>query len=502
MAKEKDLSEIFISRMIASSPKKEARKDGTRNGSLRIILSDEEILGDIRYVLKTGIEPFDAFTGGFPFGRISEVFGLENCGKTALMVRSMCRFCAKHIYQVVGHKGFDYELERIDPKKVRLIKCYVDNEHSIVRNIKLSITDTTFDAEGKALSERTYWEGVPVEEADTIEMVFMSLEKFLTVIREAETAIQKTAEDKGEEPDTLIFGLFIVDTVAGTSSKDEINRDWGEKDFPRAAGKISEGFRRLTNEVSRHNVAAIFTNQVRTKFNDLQRGSGYKASFGTPQESDFSTYGGRALSYYATHRVFMFRLPIKYTLIKGEQFSAGHLIGFRTHKNRLRMPMREARIVLLFDEEQGGLHNLLSLLESLVFLGAAEMRDDHSFTFLFRQFRLETTTFAENINFAEPEEEKEMKRGSRRKKVENPEIDGRYQWLGFYRAHRADLDKLWEAAVKRANTIRGLRENDEPMEESSTSSDPYSGEDQDNEPPVPAHKRKPKSVPGIADEDL
>ena len=130
-AEEKDLSELFIAKMNACRPKKEAKKDGTRSGMLRVVLSDDEVLGEIRYVLRTGIDCFDELTNGFPFGRISEVFGLENCGKTALMIRTMCRFCAKHIYRVVSHKGFDYELRRVDAKRIRLIKVYVDNEHSI-----------------------------------------------------------------------------------------------------------------------------------------------------------------------------------------------------------------------------------------------------------------------------------------------------------------------------------------------------------------------------------
>jgi len=491
-AEERDLSEQFIAKMNACRPKKEAKKDGTRNGTIRVVLSDDEVLGEIKYVLRVGIDPFDELTNGFPFGRISEVFGLENCGKTALMMRTMARFCAKHIYEVVSHRAFDYELKRVNPKKVKLIKCYVDNEHSIDKGRKLTMTDITYDAEGKEITERAYWEKVAVEEADTIEQVFQSLDYFLAIIKAEEKAILDDTPE-GEEPDTLVFGLFIVDTVAGTSSKDEINREWGERDFPRAAGKISEGFRRLTNEVARHNVAAIFTNQVRTKFQE-KTGGGYTVKFSTPQETDFSTYGGKALSFYATHRVFMFQIPVKYVLIQGEQFAAGYLVGFRTCKNRLGAPMRESRMALVFDQEKGGLHNRLSLLESMIFLRVAELHKDGSISFLFRKHGIETTTFAENVKLDEPEGKK-----GRSKKVEDPEIEGRYQWLAFHRAHRADLDKLWTFALERAKTIRGLDDNYEPTPEEL---DQAGAEGEDNDPEPRLHRRKPKSVPGISDEDL
>ncbi|MBV5345516.1 MAG: hypothetical protein JZU63_08310, partial [Rhodoferax sp.] len=106
---------------------------------------------------------------------------------------------------------------------------------------------------------------------------------------------------------------FLVDTIAGTSSKEELAKEWGERDYPRQAQQISEGFRCVTNEISRHNVAMICTNQVRTKFKDLQQGGGYKARFNTPQADDFSTFGGKALAFYSPHRAFMFQVPVQYT---------------------------------------------------------------------------------------------------------------------------------------------------------------------------------------------
>lgn len=485
----KDLTELFVSSVNLSRPKKAGA------ATFEFTMSDEDIYGDVKYVLLTGNEPFDQFTGGFPFGRISEIFGLENCGKSALMIRSMCRFQAKHIYEVVDKKGFIYTLKRVDPRRIRLLKVYIDNEGSLEKGFKLGIHDVTFDENGVEKVEETMLENAGVGLCDTIEQVFLSMDKFLKIIRDAEK------ENEEDENDDLVFGVFIVDTVAGTSSKAEMEQAWDERDFPRAAGKISEGFRRLRAEISRHNVALICTNQVRTNYNNQSSG-GFKIKYSTPQANDFSTYGGKALAFYATHRIFMFQVPVKYTLVKGAQFPAGFLVGLRTIKNRLRKPLREARMVLLFDEDQGGLHNIFSLLESLVFLRVAAFgkEDDDGGSakggcvrFLFRKHGIETTTFAENVK---PEEESKPDAAShnrRKKKLEDPEIEDRWQWPAFFRAHRADLEKLWAAAVDKANTTEGL---DAFYKGQGT------GEDADPEEVPQPPRRRRSTIPVLEDTDV
>ena len=181
----------------------------------------------------------------------------------------------------------------------------------------------------------------------------------------------------------------------------------------------------------------------------------------------------------------MFPVPVKYTLVKGVQFPAGYLIGFRTVKNRLRKPGREGRMVLLFDEEQGGLHNVLSILESMIFLKVAELQDDGAVSFKFRKHKLATTSFAENVVLDEPDT---------RKRKKDPRIEGRYEWIAFYRAHRNDLDALWEIAMRRAYETEGLSEFYQPDDQDLDDDD--NGEDQD---PAPRRKRP---IPGIAEADL
>lgn len=479
MAKEpRDLSKVFAQSINMSRPKK------TGAGTFNFTCNSKYIQTDVKYVLLTGIDVFDTFVGGFPFGHISEVYGLENCGKTAMMIRAMCRFQAGHIYEIISKQGFTPYLKRVDPKRVRLIKAYIDNEGSLENSFKLTIHDWHYNEQGEEVQETTSLdlEKVAVGLCDTVEQVFQAMDKFAEIIEKTNDEIDDEEYSDDERP--VVFGLFIVDTVAGTSSKDEMERDWGERDYPRAAGKISEGFRRLRGQIMRCNVALICTNQVRTQFND-QTGGG-KHKFITPQDKDFSTYGGKALKFYAAHRIFMFQMTGKYSLVKGAQFPAGYAIGFRTVKNRLRKGGREGRMVLLFDENIGGLHNTFSMLESLVFLHAAEYHDGGQFSFKFKTFGIETTTFAES----------DKERSGRSRKQQNPQIEGRFEWLSFYRAHRADLDRLWTAAIEKANSTEGLDGNSESDEEVNEDFDP------ETEPPRRSSRRQPVAKLDQEDPDL
>lgn len=459
-----DLTEVYVSKMRACKPKK------GDHGTFEFEDSENEILADIKYVLTTGITAFDEIVGGFPFGRMTEIFGLESCGKTAMVVRSAIRAQCKHIYEVVARDGSIYKLKRLEPKKMEIMVAYIDNEHSLEKGFKIAIDNIEFDKDGNEIVEKISMRAA-VGRCDTIDMVFKAVDKLIEVIHEREEQLEEDKEDK------LVFGVMIVDTIAGTSSKEEMTKDWGEDDYPRQAKQISEGFRILKNDISRHNIAAIFTNQVRTAMTPVMVGR--KIRYGTPQEKDFSTFGGKALGFYASHRVFMFSMPTKYTLVKGSKFAAGCLIGFRTTKNRLRKPNREGRMALIYDDEKGGLHDIFSKLETLLFLDLAEFHDNGEISFKFKSNGVTTSTFEQHVSLEEQDD-----RSSKKKKDKNPRIEGRYEWPSFYRAHRSDFDLLWQAAIKKVNTIEGL-DGFYP-----TTANEDNGEDDDEEDELPARSRR------------
>ena len=232
-----------------------------------------------------------------------------------------------------------------------------------------------------------------------------------------------------------------------------MEQKWGTQDFPRQPQQISKALRQLARRVNQNNVCVLFTNQVRVSFSGGSQQGG-KQTFAIKAD-DYNSVGGLALRFYASHRVFMYAFNQKYKLIPDAQFSAGLLIGFHTKKNRLRPPLRDGRMVLLFDAKQGGLNTVFSMLETLVFLGFVDVAAESKHTgYTFDPSKLEST-------LEEDEEVAAPRRGSSRK---DPGFKHRSEWPQFYADHKADIDKLWRAAVVYAMATEGL-ENSVVVEE-------------------------------------
>src|ERR1700679_952829 len=76
--KTKDIFNELMTTLEKGRPTKEGA------GTYSVSLSTSSFTNQVTYFLKTGISSIDVATGGFPFGRIIEVFGPEGSGKTAL----------------------------------------------------------------------------------------------------------------------------------------------------------------------------------------------------------------------------------------------------------------------------------------------------------------------------------------------------------------------------------------------------------------------------------
>lgn len=394
---------------------------------------DAEISPSVKYVLKTGIRPFDDLVGGFPFGHICEVFGLEASGKTNLVVQSCIRAQVGHVYEKTGRDAHGNPVfQKLDPDEFDVSVMYIDNEQSL--------TDDKVFCDTEDNGELVRIEA-GVCDCDTVDMAFKMLDTALEACRKEE-----------EETGRKQFLVFVLDTVAATSSRDELAQDWGKVDYPRHAVEWRKGFRQLTRRIKRGNVCAIFTNQVSDNFKE--QGKKGRPQTSTPQHMDYSTFGGKALKYYSHFRVFMFNTNSRYKLNPENQFPDGYQLGFVSVKNRIRKPLREGRLALRFatnaKQNNGGIHNRLSMLETLMHLKHAEYNEsDKSIGFKFDLHDIPLTTFdvkAKSID--EEDSAPAAKRGGRAKK--NPSIANRGEWLEFYEAHKADLDALYESAIRLA----------------------------------------------------
>jgi len=433
MAKKKqpvevDENEGLIAKLRSIAPK------GEEAGSWEISRTTDLVLSEVRYVLTTGIESFDGIAGGIPFGRMGELYGLESCGKTAMAIRCAARAMKKHICEVVRDKDDNVTYRPLKDDECKVVVVYVDNEQSLDDDLKLVVEGERLDVVGCRF--------------DTTDQVFKAIDGAIE--------FQQDRLKEQDKDGILRFMFIVVDTIASTSTKQELDQKWGTQDFPRQPQQVSKALRQLVRPVNRYNVAVLFTNQVRIKFQGGQAAG--KQTFAI-QANDYTSPGGMALRFYTSHRIFMYAFEQKFKLLPTSQFPAGLLIGFHTKKNRIKPPLRDGRMVLLFDKHRGGLDNLFSMLETLVFLGFVEVGSEKNhtdFTLLFKANNIIPTTF-EQAKVESTLEEDEItparRRGSSRK---DPGFKTRSEWPQFYTEHKADIDKLWEAAMAYAMTTEGL----------------------------------------------
>lgn len=160
-------------------------------------------------VIPSGVEVVDNALGigGFPRGRISEVYGGEGMGKTTLCLHAIAQ-----------------------AQKMGLGTLFVDAEH--------------------ALS----YERMKAIGVDTGKMVFHQPNSGEQALEFVEMAVRSGN-----------FGIIIVDSVAALVPQVEIEKDMGDSVMGVHARLMSQAMRKLAAPVSKENVALVFTNQTRSK---------------------------------------------------------------------------------------------------------------------------------------------------------------------------------------------------------------------------------------------
>jgi recombination protein RecA len=423
-----DVSDRILAKIKACAPRKDSK------GMVEITQTSKAILSRIKYVLTTGIQPFDDLIGGFPMGRITEIYGLESCGKTQLAVRAAVRGQARNICEVVRDKQGVSKLVPLSKKKIYVHVLYVDNEQSIDSDEKIVVDGVEMD--------------VHLARCDTIDQLF----------KMADISISEVAVAQKEDKETLYLVVIVADTITATSCNEEMEQAWGKQDYSRLPKQLKEGFRRLTRKINRVNVAMICTNQVGDNMKASQQ-KGKKMGGGGLNADDFTTSGGRALKFFASHRVFMRQIR-EYKTNPKSKFANGILIGFRSMKNRVKKPFREGRMVLLFGDENGeggGLNNEFSILETLIYFKYIEIGEGEKkeIKFKFHKHGIKTTTFEDAQTSTTLDEDDSQPAAtatevSSRRGKKDPFIGIRAEWPAFYAAHKADIDALYQAAIHQA----------------------------------------------------
>lgn len=172
-------------------------------------LGNTEKLHDGVQVIPSGALSLDLALGigGYPRGRIVEIYGPESSGKTTLALTAIAQ-----------------------AQKTGGVAAFVDAEHAL---------DVTY---ARKLGVNT--EDVLISQPDTGEQA-------LEIV---ETLVRSGAID-----------ILVVDSVAALTPRAEIEGDMGDSHMGLQARLMSQALRKLTAAISKSNCTLIFINQIRMK---------------------------------------------------------------------------------------------------------------------------------------------------------------------------------------------------------------------------------------------
>ena len=173
---------------------------------------------------------------------------------------------------------------------------------------------------------------------ETIEEVFQAIEEIVRRIRE---------NDKSK------LCCIVWDSIAGTSTKAEIQGEYGDSTIGLGARLIGQGLRKSIRFIGNQRIALVFLNQVREKIGGVV--------FGDPTISP----GGKAVPFFSSVRVKLYSGG----KVKVGQDTIGVGIKPKIIKNRLGPPHREAILKMYFNR---GLIDEESWLDVLLQFNVAE----------------------------------------------------------------------------------------------------------------------------------
>ena len=145
--------------------------------------------------------------GGYPKGRIIEIYGPESSGKTTLAIHAIA-----------------------EAQKAGGIAAFIDAEHAFDR----------FYASKLGVDVDNLWISQPDNGEQALEI--------------AEQLIRSSAID-----------IIVIDSVAALTPKAEIEGDMGDNKVGFLARLMSQALRKLTSAISKTNTTCIFINQLREK---------------------------------------------------------------------------------------------------------------------------------------------------------------------------------------------------------------------------------------------
>ncbi len=267
------------------------------------VLKDQEDKFDLGYI-PTGSYALNhvisgKYDGGYPIGRLIEIFGESSTGKTVFITHAIR-----------------------EAQKLGYYTALLDNEFSYSPAFATVL--------GVDNSKLIY------SAPDTVVKCFKQAEDWIKEIRE-------------EDKDTPI--LICLDSMAGQSSLEEGKEigDFSPTDGPRRALEIGQTLRQLRPELAKHKVCFILINQVRTNIADMYGNKIAKSG------------GGKSLEFWCD--VSLQTVSNKTSDVQKDKEIATGIVGkIRNKKNKVYIPFRECEFKLIFDKGLESLYGILPTL--------------------------------------------------------------------------------------------------------------------------------------------
>jgi recombination protein RecA len=285
MAKKKADPEFELADILATELNKQSKDQ-----KVAFFLNDDEAPTNVDGWISTGCAMLDVAIsnrpyGGLPVGRITEITGLEQSGKSLV---------SAHLLAETQKQGG--------------VAVLIDTETAVSREF--------LEAIGVDVSKLLY------VTADSVEQIFDFTETIIEKVRE-------TSKDK--------LVTIVVDSVAAASTTNELASDYKKDGY--ATDKaiiISKAMRKITNMIGRQKISLVFTNQLRQKMN---------AMFGDP----WTTSGGKALAFHASVRLRLKNMGQIKMKVNGADRTVGMKVRCQVVKNRMGPPLRSADFEIYFD---------------------------------------------------------------------------------------------------------------------------------------------------------
>lgn len=246
-------------------------------------------------VIPTGLPSLDYNTGvgGFPRGRIIEIYGPEGAGKTTIAVKIMAQ-----AQRMEGQLPICTVPDQ-NPKPLTGRVGFIDVEHAFSPSLA--------ELHGLQMGKGSGF--------------------FFTQPTGGDEALQMLESMVCSD----LFDVIVVDSVAGLTTIDEQEKEIGKQVMAGTAQLMSSGLKKLTPLIGKSHTVVIFINQIREK---------PAVMYGTPE----TTPGGKALKFYSSIRI---RASKKDQIKEGSQ-QIGHTMGISIKKNKVAPPFRDTEIDLLY----------------------------------------------------------------------------------------------------------------------------------------------------------